>query len=748
MILNNISKGLALGTAFGITMLVVVFNFLIKPSSKNPKCTRICLKGDVVSGTVNEKGKQIKNKTITFLCIATMILSILNTVPVTSAESNTYTGCLFTSGLLRGTIFNIAIGSSPVVTCRSSVGQTQVSWNQIGPIGLTGSTGPMGKQGPAGKDGLNGTDGKDGAPGLQGPAGEGGISNFTKFSYLLNQDKPVQDIPFDAMQPVSCKAISIDFLIKGEFIGQVLGFDGTEKISDTYEYHIAVRTESPLLDPANYIGRNGQLTITRGKVVTSIIGVIDQFGLASYDKSGAVYSIRIVPALSQLKYNQKYKIYQSVDYPSIVKSVLADSSISYQDKLSYNHELRDFTMQYKETDFNFVSRLMESEGTFYYFSGDHETMVLGDDNTAFDSSNKIALDYRGHLAPGEISEEYVRTFHKEEQQTIKIFEEKSYDFEYPALLIEGKSTNALGIGELYKYGLDFKTVAQARAAARTDAEIQAADRTPYVGTSTASSLRAGQILTLNDLTEAGLSNDYIVTSVHQAALAESGDNCFVIGNEFSVIPLSTQYSPEMKTKKPIATLTTSVVTGPAGQDRYVDGYGRVKVQFHWDREGKKNESSSAWIRVASPYAGKDGFGMIFYPQIGNEVVVDFLEGNPDQPIIVGSVYNGLHIPPKPLPYDAMNHNQDYIGVIKGDLNFIGNQEFSGNVNADNAEMNKLTVNNLTVKGTIQLPANTLIKIGDYTLQLDSSDGNLSITTNASMTVRVGGNYVVISNATN
>ena len=186
--------------------------------------------------------------------------------------------------------------------------------------------------------------------------------------------------------------------------------------------------------------------------------------------------------------------------------------------------------------------------------------------------------------------------------------------------------------------------------ATRQAQRQVVERVTMSGTANAAGLRAGYVFNLEDGTAAGVSGNYLLTTVRHAGFRRltNGVASLYYGNEFEVIPASTPFRPATKTPRPLAQPCTAVVTGPTGEEIHVDKYGRVKVQFHWDRYGSRNDQSSAWLRVASPWAGQ-GRGALFLPRVGDEVLVSFLQGNPDQPIVTGSMYNAANAVPYPLP---------------------------------------------------------------------------------------------------
>lgn len=227
----------------------------------------------------------------------------------------------------------------------------------------------------------------------------------------------------------------------------------------------------------------------------------------------------------------------------------------------------------------------------------------------------------------------------------------SYDFTAPGASLLASISGQEGVQEQYEFGNDVQTLGYDQQLAQDRQDHQTVERMTIAGAGTAPDLRAGYTFSLSDQSGAGLSGSYLVTSIHHAGFVRmtNGVSTVFYGNEFQAIPASLIYRPALVTPKPQGQPETAIVTAPAGQEIYTDKYGRVKVQFFWDRQGKKDQNSSCWIRVANPMAGSNGRGMIFLPRVGDEVVVSFLEGDPDRPIIIGSLYNGTEMPPYALP---------------------------------------------------------------------------------------------------
>jgi phage baseplate assembly protein gpV len=280
-------------------------------------------------------------------------------------------------------------------------------------------------------------------------------------------------------------------------------------------------------------------------------------------------------------------------------------------------------------------------------------LILGDNTGAYLSAPNSPFNYYGDTATNvPPATEFLQTFQKANRESVKTSTIRAYNFMRPSTIMTATRSAAEGRGEFYQFVSPSNTVYPLTAQAQLRVERQTVERNTTFGTGNAPDLRPGCIFTLNDQTGAGLGGSYLVTSVRHGAFRRltNGVASLYYGNEFEVIPASLPYRPALKTPKPMAQPCTAVVTGPTGEEIYTDKYGRVKVQFHWDRYGSSDENSSAWLRVASLWAG-DQWGIFFLPRIGQEVMVDFVQGDPDQPVITGSLYNANNMPPENLPTD-------------------------------------------------------------------------------------------------
>jgi type VI secretion system secreted protein VgrG len=373
------------------------------------------------------------------------------------------------------------------------------------------------------------------------------------------------------------------------------------------------------------------------------------------------YSATVHPWPWFLSRTADCRIFQDKTVPEIVKIVLEEHPThSFKTSLSSSYSKWDYCVQYRETDLNFVCRLLEQEGIYFFFThedGKH-TMVLTDSYRGHTAFQKKAVPF---IAPEDLARpdiEHIDSWlHTGEVQS-GLWVHTDYDFERPSVNLktqkQGVYKYAQGNGEIFDYPGEYiqKSDGDHLASARMD-ELDAQYETVQ-GAANVKKMSVGSLFTLEKGPRADQNVEHLVVAAsydlqygdYEAIPDRSGAE-YRCG--FVAMASKQQFRPKRATPKPfVQGPQTAVVVGPGGEEIYTDKYGRVKVMFHWDRLGKKDENSSCWIRVSHPWAGK-AWGAVAIPRIGQEVIVDFLEGDPDQPIITGRVYNAEQMPPYALP---------------------------------------------------------------------------------------------------
>ncbi|HUO81027.1 MAG TPA: type VI secretion system tip protein TssI/VgrG [Steroidobacteraceae bacterium] len=376
----------------------------------------------------------------------------------------------------------------------------------------------------------------------------------------------------------------------------------------------------------------------------------------------ARYAATVRPWLWFLTRTADCRIFQDMTVPDIIKKVFGDEKAAdFDDKLTGKYHKWPYCVQYRETDFNFVSRLMEQEGIYYYFKHDdgRHTLVLADAPSCHDPFPGFAeIPYRDDNDDSGDDTDSVSAWEFASAIQPGIFAHDDHDFERPSVELMAKKSHSRkhehADYEVYDFPGEYiqKPDGEQYAAARI--EELAAQFEIAQAASNARGLASGCTFKLTDHTRDDQNREYLVLSASYAleyseyeSLPESADSGYRCS--FECMTSKQQFRPQRTTPKPaVQGPQSAVVVGPSGDEIYTDKYGRIKVQFHWDRYGKKDENSSCWVRVSYPWAGKN-FGAIHIPRITQEVLVDFLEGDPDEPIVIGRVYNAEQMPPWGLP---------------------------------------------------------------------------------------------------
>ena len=392
---------------------------------------------------------------------------------------------------------------------------------------------------------------------------------------------------------------------------------------------------------------------------------------------------------------------------------------------------------------------MEEEGIYYFFRHEENkhVLILANDAAAHEPCPKQAsarYDFRG----GNITYEDVITEWRHEQEfPTGSWSHTDYNFETPstslAVTVSGKNSY-----EIYDYPGEHLVRSEGDRLARIRLEEQTAASLVSHGFSGCRHFTSGFKFSLADHYRSDLNQTYLLTSVQHSA-TQAGDYSSGTGdadeltyqNTFSCLPFATQFRPRRVTPRPfVQGCQTAMVVGPAGQEIYTDKHGRVKVQFHWDREGKRNENSSCWIRVSHPWAGK-GWGSVSIPRIGQEVIVDFLEGNPDLPIIVGRVYNAEAMPPNGLPAAGM------VSGIKSNSTPGGGgyNEISMN---DTKGKEKMTVHaQYDMDTTVEHNDTQTVVTGDRTINIKAGKHTETIKGDTAITVQTGNHSLAVQTGT-
>ncbi|MBU3059686.1 type VI secretion system tip protein TssI/VgrG, partial [Pseudomonas indica] len=478
---------------------------------------------------------------------------------------------------------------------------------------------------------------------------------------------------------------------------QVLEFRGKEAISTPYRFDLELVSKKPDLDLESLLHRPAFLAFTPDGL--GVHGLIHGVAQGESGKRLTRYRLSLVPQLAYLAHCTDQRIFQHLTVPQIVAIVLQEHGIlgnAYRFQLGPTvYPQRDYCVQYDETDLHFIQRLCEEEGIHYHFehSPEGHVLVFGDDQTAFPKLGQPTayIQDSGLVA----DEPVIKRFGLRVEARTSRVTRRDYDFEQPHVQMEAayKPTREADAHpepdlEDYDYPGRFTDRTRGKHLAKRALERHRTDYQLAEGDSDQPKLVSGHFLEISDHPHRDWNDLWLLTAVHHhgkqpQVLEESITSSNPLGsapsplwgegwgegadsttrtgptpdadftqgyrNHFTATPWDIHFRPALKHPKPqILGSQTAVVTGPPGEEIHCDPYGRVKVQFHWDRDGELNEHTSCWLRVSSSWAG-DRYGGVAIPRIGMEVLVTFLEADPDQPLITGCLYHKENQVPYDLP---------------------------------------------------------------------------------------------------
>ncbi len=581
----------------------------------------------------------------------------------------------------------------------------------------------------------------------------------------------------------------------------LLHMSGQEALGRMFHYQVSLRGQKEDIDPNAIIGKAVCVEVeTEDDESRYFHGFVSRFSQQGRSTNYANYSADIRPWLWFLTRNSDCRIFQEMTVPDIIKEIFDIHGFSdYEFRLNSGYRTWEYCVQYRESDFNFVSRLMEQEGIYYYFlhKEDKHTLVLTEGYSGHDAiagESEIAFHHSDTgVRHGERSISNWASSCELQPGTYAL---KDYDFKKPKSDLSANRAipreHANANYEIYDYPGEYTETSDGEQYALARIEELHANFAQVGADTDARSMSCGGLFTLAEHPRDDQNAEYLVTEAQYDVAVNDYSSAEAEAQEpfqcsFAAILSSSNFRSQRTTAKPaVQGPQTAKVVGPAGEEIFPDEFGRVKVQFHWDRYGESNENSSCWIRVGQTWAGP-GFGSQFIPRIGHEVIVDFLEGDPDRPLITGVVYNADNMPPYSLPGSktqsgiktrsspggsAANCNEirledkagseefyvqaekDYNQVVKNNRTEsigvdrsldVGNDksESVGNDRTENiTNNNSLTVGN---DETISIGANETITVGANHAESIGADkslevgGNHSESIGSNMSVNVGSN---------
>lgn len=440
-----------------------------------------------------------------------------------------------------------------------------------------------------------------------------------------------------------------------------------EALSSPFEIELVVTSTLGELDLAPHIGERVGVTVYQDdEKVRYLNGYLTEAVFLRETADGFYYNLSLRPFLYFMDTASGFAIYQEKTVLDIIKDVFARIGFTDVEYLAAeSYEPYEYCVQYSESDFNFISRLMEQEGLYYFFRHyeDRHEMVICDRHTqhqetpvgglAFNPTAEVSQSYRASSQWG--SKLYLRKWTERVASTgHERVSLRDFDFKKPSKAVEGRASDdaqhELDSYEHYEYPGHFIEDGRGQRLSKARLEEYRAMRRTYAAETTAKGLCTGTTVTVFQHPHDRFNRDYLVVSTTLALQSHSYRSGTGARDEdrlhFVAIPADTQFRAPAVTPKPrVVGLESAIVSGPEGETIYTDEYGRVKVRFHWDRSDTTGERSTCWIRVSQT----GGLGNIILPRIGHEVLVDFLHGDPDKPVVTGRVFNKEHMPIYDLP---------------------------------------------------------------------------------------------------
>jgi type VI secretion system secreted protein VgrG len=450
--------------------------------------------------------------------------------------------------------------------------------------------------------------------------------------------------------------IEIDGINAPLRVSQFWGEEGFSQL-----FHFSIQIESDILDisPDDAVGQSVTFAIYSNGNIRLFKGIVSHFEFSGIEHDMALYNADINPKTFLLSQNHQSRIFQNLSPIKILEEVLLSAGLTkddYKISCSADYKPLEYCVQYRETDLDFFNRIAEHFGIFYFFEFSEKVtkLIIGDSSNVYPMiSNSDTINFRLRDSIVDYGD-FIYEFHFGKSLRPTKHTLRDYNFESPKLdltqQVQASTPNNL---EWYDYPAKYYSEGVGAALARIRQESEECERFNGFGLSNSIRLVPGSVFKLQNHLIQDFNTSFLVSNVVHSGSQPTRDTTQRgtpgYSNEFRFVPSKYLFRPLLRTRKPVVEGgQTATVTGPSGHEIYCDKYGRIKVRFHWDRSDTPNEQSSCWVRVSQNWAGK-GWGTIYIPRIGQEVIIDFFEGDPDRPVVTGCVYNGLNMPPYPLP---------------------------------------------------------------------------------------------------
>lgn len=513
--------------------------------------------------------------------------------------------------------------------------------------------------------------------------------------------------------------------------GAVVQFIGKETVSEPFSFEVMIATKAKDLNLGSAVGQPIVLAVTPGRSVGGMVESVEQIDSAT---AQGFYKVRVVPSIERLRYRSASRTFYGMNAAQIVTAVLKEAGISnIESRIGSALPKKELTIQYRETDLAFVARLLEEAGIHYHFEAG-DKLVLSDANAGFPAGASFGFGPAPGAGPSVVSFSRGQALHSGQVQA------GDYNWKAPTADHTGiAQVPVFGdlTDHLFPAGIDSKSEAQAQAAVRLASHIAAAH--VCQGESTIPQLQAGQRIALQGHPRPDFNQEYVILEVEH----QRGKD---YRNTFRCIPAQIAYRPQTITPKPVvAGVVSGIVVGPPGESKFVDQYGRVKVRFPW-RAGQhsavNDPGDAGFVRIGQLAAGAGG-AALWLPDVGDEVLVAFEHGDPDRPVVVGSVYNGKDMPPVALPVNkhiSVLRQQSSNGT-RTELVFDGTpgSERLMMVSGQSGLMLGTNAVSLVSAGDLQQSAGGVVSLDARTNLALKAGQNLSVASQKDAVVSVAGN---------
>jgi len=563
----------------------------------------------------------------------------------------------------------------------------------------------------------------------------------------------------------------------GEDILLFSRMSGTEELGRLFQFELELLSKKPDIKFEDLLGQNVTIRLDlpdrKNRYFNGFVTRFNQSDVNT-EEDYTPYSATISPWLWFLTRTADCRIFQNKTVPDIIKEIFRDHGFTdFEDKLTGTYRNWEYCVQYRETDFNFVSRLMEQEGIYYFFKHEENKhmLVLADDisaHTVFPDYEEIP--YYPPDSGLRREKEHIHDWNISQEVKPGVYALNEFNFKKPRANMEVKAAvsrdHVRSNLEIFDYPGEYEEANEGESYVRARIEEIHAQYEQISGQTNARGFCVGHLFKLSGYPRKDQNREYLVKSatyeIESNAYDASGPSGETYFSSFTVLESKTPFRPSRITPKPVVQgPQTAIVVGNPGEEITTEEYGQVKIQFHWDRYGKKDINSSCWVRVSHPWAGKN-WGSVAIPRYGQEVIVEFLEGDPDHPIITGRVYNKDTMPPYELPGSGMvsglksnstpgggGYNEISMDDTKGKEGITIHGQHNMDTTVENDQSNTIHNDRTTtvdVNDTESVGSNQAISIGsDQTIDVGA---NQTTAIGSNRTLNVGSNDTVAIGSNN